>query len=775
MAHKSGRLRLTIQIVRGAAKGLMRSSTKHSGWIAPAGIALIGLVLSGAAFWMADRADDQRVRAILEFRADWRTRDLEAKIRMSANAVENMAVAMAANESLGPDAFRQIAARASRGLNHVNSLQWAPRVRRGEIANFEQKARAAGLDGYSVFDVTQDFQRTALSDRPDYFPVLFDERFGAGRHVLGLALGKYEGRRLPMEKARDAGGPVATLPVQPIAPAPPGLVYLVFWPVYDTIDIPATTEERRAALRGYAVGNYNLVPLLTAALRDTPDIVATIHFSIGAAHSENAAGKAVAFYSPTAQTVQMDAGAAVPKKPPAARLTRDFEVLGQHWDLVFDYSESALADLRSQGKWGWLFAGLMLTASLMFYLMRERGRTRAIEALVGSRTAELQRTSEQLHQAQKMEAIGNLTGGMAHDFNNLLAVVIGNLDLLQDRLKNDAEGMALSDAALQASIRGAELTRQLLAFARRQPLAPSTVDVNELVSGMTRLLGRILEENIEVVLVTGQEVWPVLIDAAQLSSAIANLATNARDAMPQGGRLTIETRNTQLDSDYVALNPEAAPGDYVLLEVSDTGTGMSADTLSKVFEPFFTTKDAGQGTGLGLSMVFGFVKQSQGHIKIYSELGHGTTIRIYLPRAEREIAPAAIPAAGAAPRQERHEIILVVEDDDNVRNVVTRQVRDLGYAVVEARNARAALLILRDPSRRIDLLFTDLVMPGGMSGSELAHEAAAGRPDLRVLFTSGYPGSTLRNSDRLREAEHFLSKPYRKDDLARKLLEIFDR
>jgi len=277
-----------------------------------------------------------------------------------------------------------------------------------------------------------------------------------------------------------------------------------------------------------------------------------------------------------------------------------------------------------------------------------------------------------------------------------------------------------------------------------------------------------------VVVAVAPDVWPVLIDAAQLNAAIANLATNARDAMPKGGRLTIETKNIHLDADYVALNPDVEPGDYVLIEVSDTGAGMSAETLSHVFEPFFTTKAAGHGTGLGLSMVFGFVKQSRGHIKIYSELGQGTMVRLYLPRAMGGAAATAErpPRPEPVQRSKKRETILVVEDDDDVRTVVTRQVSELGYSVLEAPNAHAALAIVKDRTKTIDLLFTDLIMPGDMSGAELARAAKTLRPGLPVLFTSGYTGSALRSTDRIPEDAPFLSKPYRKHELAQKLREV---
>ena len=736
-------------------------------WIVPIAVGLIGVALSFLAFWSAQRVDEERIRNILEFRADWRTRDLEAKILQSGNAVENVAVAIAAGMRPDIGDFKRLASRAQRGLGHVNSLQWAQRVPRSEISAFEQFARSLGHADYRVFDVDEQFQPTELSDRPDYFPVLFDERFQGNRRALGLALGKFDGRRIPMEQARDGGGPVATAPVRPVGAQSDRLVYLLFWPVYDGIDVPDTSEARRARLRGYAVGNYDLIATLTAAIENTPDPAGSLQFSIGGGHQHDAE-RAVAHYSSTTHRVEFGP---LSGESPAIRLHREFSAFEQHWDVTFDYSDEVVGALRAQSAYAWLLAGLCLTASLAFYLWREQTRTRGIEALVRERTRDLARTSAQLHQAQKMEAIGNMTGGMAHDFNNLLAVVIGNLDLLQERVGKDPAAASLVEGAMQASERGAELTRQLLAFARRQPLAPKIVAINELVTGMTRLLQRILEEHIEVVVIAAPDAWAVSIDPAQLSTAIANLATNARDAMPEGGRLTIETRNTELDADYAAANPEVEPGEYVLLEVSDTGAGMTPEVLAQVFEPFFTTKGLGEGTGLGLSMVFGFVKQSQGHIKIYSEVGHGTVVRIYLPRAT-QLTPTPAAVAAIAPAH-RNESILVVEDNPGVREVAVKQLRDLGYQVRAADGPQQALAFLRETDYEVDLLFTDLVMPG-MNGADLAQAAAALRPGLKVLFTSGYSGSALRDDQRLKNDGMFLGKPYRKQDLARKLRDIFD-
>jgi PAS domain S-box-containing protein len=379
---------------------------------------------------------------------------------------------------------------------------------------------------------------------------------------------------------------------------------------------------------------------------------------------------------------------------------------------------------------------------------------------------------EQLRQAQKMEAIGNLTGGMAHDFNNLLAIITGNLELARERAGADRTLSELITEAYDAAWHGANLTRRLLAFARRQPLKPARVNVNELVGETVGLLRRLLGENIEVSLNLGSAVWSIVADPAQLAAGVTNLATNARDAMPRGGRLLIKTGNAHLDADYCAAHPDVTPGDFVVIEVTDTGDGMSPETIGHIFEPFFTTKEEGKGTGLGLSMVFGFSKQSGGHINVYSEIGIGTTFRLYLPRS---FDPNARPdvAEVSPPQRGSDQCVLVVEDNAAVRRVVVRQVRHLGYRVLEAERALAALEMLQNET--VDLLLTDIVMPGGLDGVELASQVRKRWPDLRIVLTSGFPEPRSRDAAGFAEDFRLLSKPYSSEELARVLREEFDR
>jgi signal transduction histidine kinase/ActR/RegA family two-component response regulator/HAMP domain-containing protein len=377
-----------------------------------------------------------------------------------------------------------------------------------------------------------------------------------------------------------------------------------------------------------------------------------------------------------------------------------------------------------------------------------------------TRAKEIER---QLRQSQKLDAIGQLTGGVAHDFNNILTVITGTAEILADGVADRPNLLAIARMIDQAADRGADLTRHLLAFARRQPLEPRSVDINNLVLDAAQLLRPTLGEHIEIESMLEPDAEPALIDPSQLSTALLNLAVNARDAMPNGGKLTLETGNVVLDESYARSNPEVQPGNYVMIAVSDTGTGIPAGLRDRVFEPFFTTKTVGKGTGLGLSMVYGFVKQSNGHVKIYSEEGYGTTIKLYLPRAS---AKADAPMATTPPMQGGDETIMVVEDDTLVRNFVVTQLHSLGYKTMTAANGNAALAQLADGAT-FDLLFTDVIMPGGMNGRQLADIVVARRPTVKVLYTSGYTENAIVHHGRLDAGVLLLAKPYRKFDLAR--------
>jgi signal transduction histidine kinase len=369
-----------------------------------------------------------------------------------------------------------------------------------------------------------------------------------------------------------------------------------------------------------------------------------------------------------------------------------------------------------------------------------------------------------LRQAQKREAVGQLTGGIAHDLNNLLTVITGTIEILAEAVADRPELVAITRMIDDAATRGADLTQRLLAFARKQPLRPREVDVNALLSDATRLLRSTLGERIEVQLGLAGDTPLALIDPSLLSNAILNVALNARDAMPEGGKLIIETCNVVLDEVYANANGDVAAGDYVQVAVTDSGHGMAAGILDRVFEPFFTTKDIDKGSGLGLSMVYGFVKQSNGHIKIHSEEGHGTTVRMYLPQASGS-AQAAVETI--APSIEGgSETILVVEDDHLVRAFVVNQIRSLGYLTLTAVNAAEAMDVIDSPAA-IDLLFTDMVMPGPMNGRQLAERARQRRATLKVLFTSGYSNESVIHHGRLDAGGPLLAKPYRTSDLAR--------
>ena len=413
-----------------------------------------------------------------------------------------------------------------------------------------------------------------------------------------------------------------------------------------------------------------------------------------------------------------------------------------------------------------LIFGIPATLFLFGLVLLTIRRTQAFYA-----EAERRELAEQaLRQSQKMEAVGQLTGGVAHDFNNLLTIIIGNLGIAKRGVVEARAERALNNALVGAE-RAAQLTQRLLAFSRRQPLNPRVLDVNKLIVSISDLLVRTLGENIELESIGGAGLWKVEADASELESTLLNLALNARDAMPEGGKLTIETSNAYLDEGYCQQHAGVAPGQYILIAVTDNGGGMSAETIDRAFEPFFTTKEAGKGTGLGLSQVYGFMKQSEGHVKIYSESGEGTTIKLYLPRRDgNEAAHSADEPVGS--ERGRAETILIVEDDDGVRQYASEILRDLNYQIIEAKDSATALRLL-DADKKFDLLLTDVVLPG-KNGRELATEVERRRPGTKVIFMTGYSRNAIVHHGRLDPGTALIQKPLIERVLAQKIRQILD-
>lgn len=430
-------------------------------------------------------------------------------------------------------------------------------------------------------------------------------------------------------------------------------------------------------------------------------------------------------------------------------------------------------EVRNVEETWWNQTGKPCLVLLTLSRLTDEARGSSAMAIIVRDITEQKRTEAALRQAQKMEAVGQLTGGLAHDFNNLLTIIMGNLQILKTHLKSEPKLYQLAQAAWQGALRGAELTKKMLAYSRKQTLQPKVIDLNQLVAGMTTILHRTLGEAIEIETMQGEGLWKTLVDPHQVETSLLNLALNARDAMPQGGKLTIETANVSLDGAYTASETNVIPGDYVMLAVSDTGTGMSPTVLERAFEPFYTTKDTGKGSGLGLSMVYGFAKQSNGHVKIYSEPGQGITVKLYLPKTQSDITQASTKRSAERKLPKGRETILVVEDNEGVRELAVTLLTTLGYTVLEAPDGHTALALL-EQGQPFDLLFTDVVLPGGMSGPELAREAQRRRPNLKVLYTSGYTQNAIVHHGRLDDSVALLTKPYQKEDLAYKVRQALE-
>ena len=645
---------------------------------------------------------------------------------------------------------------ASRYLDEITGNATDEQIRANE-ASYSERLRSmtasmpqlrdlwiVGADGYPLVSGTVfPMPRIDLSDR-DYFKAHHDNLVNGPFVTEVLAARAANTRFFAISRKREINGRFAGVTIVSIAPE-------YFSEFYSQLPPPGTATLLRAD--GAFLARYPNFQGASPRLRpDAPFLTAI--------KTQPQAGF-------TTATTQTDGRVRTFAYQQLAKLPELYVTVGVEKDAITRAWMLAMASH--------LIFGLPATLALVSLGIIALRRTERLQQELSRRES----TEQALRQAQKMEAVGRLSGGIAHDFNNMLTVILGNIDMASRRIGDDNPRIQrLLDSARQASERAATLVQRLLAFSRQHPQEVKSVDINRLVQSMSELLRRTIGETITVETVLAGGLWKIAVDANQLENAILNLAVNARDAMPNGGRLTIETSNSYLDDAYVAANSDGfVAGQYVLLAVTDSGAGMSREVRERAFEPFFTTKPTGMGTGLGLSMVYGFIKQSNGHIKIYSEAGEGTTIKLYFPRiAEQRALPDWTDertSARPAPSARGSETILLVEDDEEVRKFAAEVLREQGYTVHAASDGAGALRLLESESN-ISLLFTDVVLPGGMNGRQLADEARRRKPELKVLYATGYTRNAIIHQGRLDAEVELLTKPFTADALARKVRQILN-
>lgn len=719
-------------------------------------VLLVGLLATLAASLVVGRIEDERRAERFAALADSVADSITDQLQDHRLVLRGLAAFFQASEEIGPQEFRDYVTRLRLPQNHPGTLGIGFALKVDSPAEHRAATDRLRLAGEAAFTPWPE---------PAKFPAstvqLLEPRSPANLRALGFDMYGEATRRAAMARALRSGEASMSGKVQLVQDGRggdnPG--FLIYVPVGAMTGARPGTAAHGAS--GWAYSPLRAHEIVGAALARPGLEVARIHLFDGAPGKANLLFRSEDFGSPRLTT------------------ERTINFGGRRWMLQVGSSSAFHAAEPLSLTWVVAVGGLLLTlllAALAWQQSQAKART---EREVGLATVELRRANRelieagrardqaeaQLRQSQKLEAIGQLTGGIAHDFNNMLAVVLGNLDLAARRMDEPQRLARALAHAREGARRAAELTRRLLAFGRRQPLVPTLLDPNRLVADMSELLGRTLGEQVRLVTVPATGAWPVEADAGQLENALLNLAINARDAMPNGGKLKIATHNCHLGEDYASRHENMKAGEYVLIAVSDTGTGMPPDVVAKAFDPFFTTKEVGKGSGLGLSMVFGFVKQSGGHLNISSEPGKGTTVKLYLPRAHGAVAveQPAVPSP-ELPRGTAEELIVVAEDQDDVRLTTVENLRELGYMVVHAGSGSEALDVLARHGGAT-LLLTDVVMPG-MNGQELARLAAEQYPELRIVFTTGFTPDAIVDGGQPGARPSLLPKPFTQAQLA---------
>lgn len=758
----------------------MSDASKHSwpilAWLTPGLVALIGLALSALGYIAVRNATVAEIRGQFEENATRRLGQLQDTVNIHATLLRSIEGLYAASQFVSREEFEIFVRNQPFTRSGQAFVAWIPRIHAGQRESFVAQAREDGMDAFRIW--SHDGGEPAPPADADVYPISYLEPLEGYESFLGFDLASDAASRKALERARDTGEPEATGRMSLVPDTlDPGSI-LIAYPRYKSPFPPDTVEERRKSLLGFAVGIFSVTDLFEGTIGTTaPDDVDVYIYDLS-----TIPGPELLFvrYADAAQA----SAAIVPMEIvlDSYHWSGTMHVGGHTWLAVFRPAGEFSPELGDWRAWVTAAFGIVLTILLAGYEWRRSTHTRRIEALatdlsrsytrLEQEIAERMLAEEQLRQSQKLEVVGKLTGGIAHDFNNLLTVILGNLETVGEHVGETGPAGSQIRTAINAAIRGAALTQRLLAFARRQVLDPESLDLNDIVAIMFELIRRSLGAPIEVKTSLAKDLWPAMADRNQVENALLNLAVNARDAMPSGGTLVIETRNVTFDAHDARLHSEVSPGDYVVLAVSDTGTGMTPEVRERAFEPFFTTKEPGKGTGLGLSSVYGFARQSGGHLRIYSELGLGTTVRLYLPRAEGGEA-AAVERAPEAQTFAGSETILVAEDEPEVRAIAVTHLVESGYRVVEAPDAPAALKAANTVPA-VDLLLTDVVLAGGMDGHNLAAALRRRNPGLKVLFMSGYSEHRPTRGDRPQTGDRLLQKPFRKSELLSAVRETLD-
>jgi signal transduction histidine kinase/integral membrane sensor domain MASE1 len=743
------------------------------------------LLLTVSLFIWISRIDEARIRLEFDEYAAEITNQVTSNFESAIRVVRSLAdLHVATPEAERAATFSTFARRTLAANPGIQALSWNPRVAKDERRWFELSARKEGQREFDILERNPDGSMVPAASRDEHVVVLHIEPAEANATVRGFDVASDPLRRKALLRACVTGQPAATEPIRLIQGIQYGI--LVFSPVYPDRPPLAPSGERCRAIRGFATGVLRIHDLMASALRAhvDPNIRVVLLNDDGTDREHPIWSNG----SPADQGPEPPAAAAEELSHVA-----HISVGGQRLSILFTATPSYRIAAGTWRPWIALAGGMLFAGLLTAFLLVVTGNVVTIERLGWERAAELSKANDdlqreiadrkqveralkqnedRLRQAQKMEAVGQLAGGVAHDFNNLLTVIVGYSELLAERIASDHEATSDLTEIRRASGTAASLTRQLLAFSRKQILAPQILDLNDVVLGTRKMLARLLEENITIQFRAQPSPAKVHADPGQLEQVVLNLAINARDAMPRGGTLTIETATVVLDQNYADCHAGVTPGPYVALSLSDTGTGMTPEVKSRVFEPFFTTKPRGQGTGLGLATVYGIVKQSGGEIDVYSEPGLGTTFKIYLPAVSQSDVVAA--ADSHLPDLlTGSDTVLVVEDERSLRAIAEKILRQYGYTVLSASSVPEGLQVSAEHPGSIHLLLTDVVMPGG-SGRDLAEKVMASRPDVKVIYMSGYTDDAIVQHGVLVPGTVFLQKPFTPQALGRKLREVLD-